>query len=107
MSGSERLVGYVDTDTKTDVEQLADKKDLSVSEYVAEAVEEKVEQDQLGGLSQEYSVEMKLLRLVDGAVDRVADEAAEQIADEVVGELDDRSETAENDGETEGEWSIN
>jgi len=103
MSETERIVGYVDADTKTDVEQLAKKMDLSVSEYVAEAVEEKVEQDQLGGISEEYSVEMKLLRLVDGAVDRVADEAGEKIADEVVAELSDRSETAAK-RDNEGEW---
>lgn len=108
MSERERLVGYVSGDTALEVEKLADRNDQSVSEFVASAVSEKVEREQLGALTEEYSVEMKLLRLVESATDRVVDETAESVADELITEFDDRglleaeSETATEDSQ----WSV-
>lgn len=90
MSKDERLVGYVSSETKASVEQLAARKDQSVSEFVAEAVDEKVEKEKLGTLSEEYSVEMKLLRMIDSATDRAVDEMSDEVADRLVDELADR-----------------
>lgn len=109
MTERERLVGYVPGETALEVEKIAEQNDQSVSEYVAEAVSEKVQQDKLGSLAEEYSVEMKLLRLVDSATDRVADETAESVADSVIAELNDRglldTDNASDDSGTE--WSVN
>ena len=111
MSKNERLVGYVNSETKTSVEQLAEQKDQSVSEYVAEAVGEQVERDKLGGLSKEYSVEMKLLRMVQGASEKMVDEVSGEVADEIVNELADRglldaSGDSTDDSDDDGQWSV-
>ena len=111
MSKNERLVGYVNSETKTSVEQLAERKDQSVSEYVAEAVNEQVERDKLGSLSEEYSVEMKLLRMVRGASDRMVDEVSGEVADEIVNELADRglldaSADSTDDSDDDSQWSL-
>lgn len=111
MSKNERLVGYVNSETKTSVEQLAEQKDQSVSEYVASAVSEQVERDKLGSLSEEYSVEMKLLRMVRSASDRMVDEVSGEVADEIVNELADRglldaSGDSTDDSDDDGQWSV-
>ena len=111
MSKNERLVGYVNSGTKTSVEQLAEQKGQSVSEYVAEAVSEQVERDKLGGLSEEYSVEMKLLRMVQGASEKMVDEVSDEVADRIVDELADRglldaSGDSTDDSDNDYEWSV-
>lgn len=113
MTGSERLVGYVSGETKTSVKELADRKDQSVSEYVAESVNNQVERDKLGSLSEEYSVEMKLLRMIDTATDRAVDEMSEEVADRIVADLADRGlldldrdGDDSTDNSDDDEWSI-
>lgn len=108
MTERERIVGYVPDDTALEVEKLAERNDQSVSEYVAEAVSEKVQQDKLGSMAEEYSVEMKLLRLVDSAADRIADESAEAVAETVIDEFDDRGllDSAATDDDSGTEWSV-
>jgi hypothetical protein len=111
MSKNERLVGYVNSETKTSVEQLAEQKGQSVSEYVAEAVGEKVERDKLGSISEEYSVEMKLLRMVQGASEKMVDEVSEEVAGQIVDDLADRglldaSADSTDDSDDDGQWSV-
>jgi len=87
MSDKERIVGYVDADIKQDVEALVDNTDQSVSSFVAEAVREKIQREQLERLADQYDIEQRMLRMVQDATDRVVDETADAVTAELLYQL--------------------
>lgn len=76
MSNDNRVVGYVDDPTHRSFTARADAADKSQSEWVREAIEEKLDREGLNDAAHRFEIEDRLFDLVD----RLADEAADQIA---------------------------
>ena len=100
MVGSKQVTGYVSESTHRSLSAKADAEDLSVSEFVAAAVEEKIERDGLESAADRYQIEERMLRLVDDAADRAADRVADQIIERVTaaGDAADSGGGDEDDG---------
>ncbi|EMA55685.1 hypothetical protein [Halococcus salifodinae] len=75
-----QVTGYVSEATHRSLQAKADAEGLSVSEYVGEAIEEKIERDGLESAADRYGIEERMLRLVDDAADRAADRIVERVA---------------------------
>lgn len=95
MSNDNRVVGYVDDPAYRSLSARADAADMSHSEWVREAVEEKLDREGLDDAAQRFEVEDRLFDLMD----RLADEAADQIAADLREgfDLDDADETDDDD----------
>lgn len=112
MSDRERIVGYVDGEVKQDVESLIDNTDQSMSAFVAEAVREKIQREQLERLSDQYDIEQRLLRMVQDATDRVVDETAEAVTAELLeqldrqGLIDDKAADDDGGGDDDSDWNL-
>lgn len=76
MSNDNRVVGYLDDPAYRSLSARADAADMSHSEWVREAIEEKLDREGLDDAAQRFEVEDRLFELMD----RLADEAAAQIA---------------------------
>ena len=76
MSNDNRVVGYVDDPTHRSLSARADAADKSQSEWVREAIEEKLDRNGLDDAARRFETEDRLFDLVE----RLADEAADQIA---------------------------
>jgi hypothetical protein len=83
-----------------------------VSSFVSEAVREKLEREQLERLSDQYSIEQRLLRMVQEATDRVVDETAEAVTSELLDQLnregliDSSADDSGGGDETNNDWNI-
>jgi hypothetical protein len=78
---SKQVAGYVDEKVARSIAARAQVEDMSVSEFVATACEEKLERDGLEDAATRYRVEERMMELVDDAADRAADRIVEQIED--------------------------
>lgn len=74
-----QVTGYVSEATHRSLQAKADAAGISVSEYVGEAIEEKIERDGLESAADRYGIEERMLRLVDDAADRAADRIVERV----------------------------
>ena len=80
MVNNKQVTGYVSESTYRSLSAKADAKGMSVSEFVGEAIEEKIERDGLESAADRYRIEERMVRLVDDAADRAADRIVERIA---------------------------
>ena len=76
MSNDNRVVGYIDDPTQRSLSARADAADKSQSEWVRDAIEEKLDREGLDDAARRFEVEDRLFKLIE----RLADEAADQIA---------------------------
>jgi hypothetical protein len=109
MPDKKRIAGYVSPSEHERVKQRADADDLSMSEFVTEAVREKIDREDTAELAQQYRIEERLLGLVDDAADEAADQAADQITARVLEALEVRGQLAPDDldsNDTEGGGEI-
>jgi hypothetical protein len=79
MVDRKQVTGYVSEATHRSLQAKADAEGLSMSEYVGEAIEEKIERDGLESAADRYGIEERMLRLVDDAADRAADRIVERV----------------------------
>ena len=77
---TEQLICHVDEETARTVRAKAEREDVSISQWVGEAVTQRIEREGMMSEGQRYRVEERLLDLVDDA----ADQAADRIVDRVV-----------------------
>lgn len=99
MVGNKQVTGYVSESTHRSLSAKAEAEGMSVSEYVGEAIEEKIERDGLESAADRYQIEERMLRLVDDAADRAADRIAERVAETAASaEQDAGAEQEEDDG---------
>jgi hypothetical protein len=100
MSNDNRVVGYIGDSTHRSLSARADAADMSQSEWVREAIEEKLDREGLDDAARRFEVEDRLFELVE----RLADEAADQIAADLRDgfDLDDRDEGDEDESEYAG-----
>jgi len=98
--GRKQVSGYVDEDAKSSYKALAEAADMSLSEWVVEACEEKAERESFGDQATRFKVERRLLSLVDEAADRAAD----RIVDRVLSKLAEQIEGLDqSEGSTESD----
>jgi hypothetical protein len=100
MVDNKQVTGYVSESTHRSLSAKADAEGMSVSEYVGEAIEEKIERDGLESAADRYQIEERMLRLVDDAADRAADRVADRIVERVAAAAD----TADDDEEGMYNW---
>ncbi|RBI58274.1 hypothetical protein DMJ13_27555 [halophilic archaeon] len=93
MVDNKQVTGYVSESTHRSLTAKADAQDISVSEFVAQAIEEKLERDGLESAADRYQIEERMLRLVDDAADRAADRIVDRLA-----AADDADESTPDDG---------
>lgn len=77
--GRKQITGYVSESTHRSLTAKAQASDLSVSEFVGTAVEEKLEREGIESRADRYQIEERVLRLVDDAADRAAERIVEQV----------------------------
>lgn len=80
MVGNKQVTGYVSESTHRSISAKAEAEGMSVSEFVGEAIEEKIERDGLESAADRYRIEERMLRLVDDAADQAADRIVERVA---------------------------
>ena len=98
MSNDNRVVGYVDDPAYDSLAARADAADKSRSEWVREAIEEKLDREALDDAARRFEIEDRLFDLID----RLADEAADQIAADLRDSFDLDDEQGD---ETESEYA--
>lgn len=64
------------------IKAKAESEDRSVSKWVAEAAQEKIEREGLESKGQQYQIEQRLMAMVDDAADRAADRIVDEIETE-------------------------
>jgi hypothetical protein len=79
MVDRKQVTGYVSEATHRSLQAKSDAEGISMSEYVGEAIEEKIERDGLESAADRYGIEERMLRLVDDAADRAADRIVERV----------------------------
>ena len=100
MTEKERISGWVDEGLKSDAERIAEDRDQSVSKFVEAAVRKEIEREKLEVLTDQYSIEQRILSMVDDAADRAAD----QISQAVIEELRQAAESGESSGSESDMW---
>jgi hypothetical protein len=93
MVDRKQVTGYVSEATHRSLQAKADAEGLSMSEYVGEAIEEKIERDGLESAADRYGIEERMLRLVDDAADRAADRIVERVVAAAEAEENNSEET--------------
>ena len=88
-----QVTGYVSEATPRSLQAKADAEGISMSEYVGEAIEEKIERDGLESAADRYGIEERMLRLVDDAADRAADRIVERVVAAAEAEENDSGES--------------
>jgi len=103
--GRKQVSGYVDEDAKDSYKALAESADMSLSEWVAEACEEKAERESFGDQATRFKVERRLLSLVDESADRAADRIVNRVVTELAEQVDalDQSDNSA-DSDPYGDW---
>lgn len=91
MTRDNRVVGYVDDSTYQSLSARAISEDKSESEWVREAIGEKLDREGLDDAARRFEIEDRLLAIGDQIADRAADQLAAELRD---GSGDD-SETVE------------
>ena len=76
---TEQLICHVDEETARTVRAKAEREDVSISQWVGEAVDQRIEREGMMSEGQRYRVEERLLDLVDDAADRAADQIVDQV----------------------------
>ena len=76
---SEQLICHVDEETARTVRAKAERDEVSISQWVGEAVDQRIEREGMMSEGQRYRVEERLLDLVDEAADRAADQIVDQV----------------------------
>ncbi len=99
MARDKQIITYVDDPERRTIEAKATAADQSVSEFVREAIEEKIEREGLESTGQRYQFEERLLDLVAEA----SDQAADRITDQVLDELAARDQFASEDSDPDGD----
>lgn len=101
MVDRKQVTGYVSEATHRSLQAKADAEGLSMSEYVGEAIEEKIERDGLESAADRYGIEERMLRLVDDAADRAADRIVERV---VAAAEAEENNSGENDDDRMYDW---
>lgn len=101
MVDRKQVTGYVSEATHRSLQAKADAEGLSMSEYVGEAIEEKIERDGLESAADRYGIEERMLRLVDDAADRAADRIVERV---VAAAEAEENESGESDDDRMYDW---
>lgn len=100
MTEKEKISGWVDEELKEDAKRIADQQDQSVSKFVESAVRKEIERQKLEALSDQYSIEQRILSMVDSA----ADQAADQITQNVIEELRQAASSGESSDSESDMW---
>lgn len=93
MTNDNRVVGYVDDEDFRSLSARADAHDMSKSEWVREAIEEKLDREGMDDAARRFEIEDRLLSIAD----EIADQAAKQIVDEVRDDQGDGSSNSKKD----------
>ena len=101
MVDRKQVTGYVSEATHRSLQAKADAEGISMSEYVGEAIEEKIERDGLESAADRYGIEERMLRLVDDAADRAADRIVERV---VAAAEAEENNSGENDDDRMYDW---
>lgn len=83
MSNDNRVVGYVDDPAYRSLSARADAADMSHSEWVREAIEEKLDREGLDDAARRFEIEDRLLGIADQIADRAADQLAADLRDDL------------------------
>jgi hypothetical protein len=89
MTHDNRVVGYVSDEDFRSLSARADAHDMSKSEWVRKAVEEKLDREGLDDAARRFEIEDRLL----GIADQIADRAADQLAADLRDDLDTGAES--------------
>jgi uncharacterized protein (DUF1778 family) len=81
MTDKQQIAAYVSDEQYRSVKAAADANDQSVSRWLIDAAQMRLDQEGVRSAAQQYRVEEHLLELVDEAADRAADRIVEQIDD--------------------------
>ena len=79
MTESVGMDTYVHPKVADEVSARAEANDESVSEWIAGAIEQRIDEDRLGDSADRYEIERRLERVVDRAADRAADRIVDQV----------------------------
>lgn len=77
-----RIVAYVDESVARTVAAKAAAEDKSDSEWVGDAISEKIEREGMESLGERYEIEERLLDLVDESAERAAEKIVEELETE-------------------------
>lgn len=99
MPDKKRISGYIPPSEHETVKRRAETNDQSVSEYVVEAVREKVDRDSLGSAAQQYRIEERLMNHITDMTTEAADQAADRITDQILETLEARGRLAPEEGD--------
>lgn len=79
MTDKHQIAAYVSDEQYQSVKAAADANDQSVSRWLIDAAQMRLDQEGMQSAAQRYRVEQQLLELVDEAADRAADRIVAQI----------------------------
>lgn len=79
----QQVATYVSKSQHNTISAKAQAQDMSISEWLREAANEKIEREGMESASDRYRIEERLLDLIDDAADRAAQQIVDEIRDEV------------------------
>lgn len=79
MNRDDQIMLYVTNNEKRTIHAKAQAADLSMSEWVREATEEKIEREGMEATSERYRIEERILDLIDESADRAAEKIVEEL----------------------------
>lgn len=82
----QQVATYVTASQHQTISAKAQSQGLSISEWLRDAANEKIEREGMESSSDRYRVEERLLDLVDDAADRAAEQIIEEIREELAEE---------------------
>lgn len=100
MPRDKQIITYVSEPEERTISAKAEAADKSMSEWVRDAMTEKIEREGLESTGQRYRFEERLLDLVDEASER----AAEKIADDLHDDLGDKTDESDDDELKYADW---
>jgi hypothetical protein len=92
MGRDKQIITYVSEPEKRTISAKAEAADKSVSEWVHDAMTEKIEREGIESTGQRYRFEERLLDLVDEASERAAEKIADDLRDDLGDETDNTDE---------------
>lgn len=81
MTDKHQIAAYVSDEQYQSIKAAADANDQSVSRWLTDAAQQRLDRDGTQSAAQRYRVEERLLELVDQAADRAADRIVENLDD--------------------------
>lgn len=79
MNRDDQIMLYLSNSEKRTIHAKAQAADLSMSEWVREATEEKIEREGMESATERYRIEERILDLLDESADRAAEKIVEEL----------------------------